>query len=160
MNSKSKKTKRLKILAVCLALPMVCFAYPLLHNWNLWRLRNSVASVRHPAGTSSVKFVQDIGNLSGTHNQIDYFVGEVRTYAGSKMRVKSFYSDLKVWNPIAKRFEHLNIVFTDDDSDEAQSLAWSQEINDWSLFPANNQKSYVVYVFDGGYEPGFDIRGY
>ncbi len=160
MKTRDKKTNRVKILAVCLALPVFCFGYPLSHNWNLWRLRNSLASVHHPARTSSLKFVQDVGNLAGTGNQIDYFVGEVRTYSGSKTQVKSFYSGLKVWNPAARGFERPQVIFADDTSQEAESLAWSQEVNDWSLFPANNQKAYVVYVFDGGYGPGLDIRGY
>lgn len=160
MKTRNKKTDWVKILAVWSALPVLCFGYPLSHNWNLWRLRNSLASVHHPAGTSSLKFVQDVGNLTGTSNHIDYFVGEVRTYSGSKIQVKSFYSGLKVWNPAARSFERPQVIFADDTSQEAESLAWSQEGKNWSLLPANNQKSYVIYIYDGGYGPGLDIRGY
>jgi hypothetical protein len=144
-----------------LLLPLLFLIQPLYHNWNLRRLSRSLSTLQHSANTKHVKTLEYVGgNVMGTGNQIDYLVAEVRTYSTSKNSIRAFYSNRAIWNPIAGRSEKPVIVFADDTNDEAQTLMWMQDINSWQLFPPKTPKSYVVYVHDGGYASGFDLRGY
>ena len=149
-----------KFLMLCLLLPALFTGCPLINNGKLWRLQRSLATLAHPQGTSPLKEVQEVGNLSGTGNHIDFFVGQVRTYSGPKESIRAFYRSQKFWNPIEGKQEPIKIAFSDEYSEDgdADAIFWSDRINEWSLFTA--QKSYVIYAWAGGDRPGFDMRGY
>jgi hypothetical protein len=151
-------------IGLCFILLLLFASNPLRNNWTLRRLEQSIAISKHPLGTTHHHFVSEVGNLWGQGNQIDFFAGEVRSYSGAKAKIRSFYANHTIWNPISHKNEPLKIVFADEISIDAVSdayeVSWLAGTNDWSLFPKGQKGYYIIYKYDGGIDPIFDIRGY
>ncbi|MCE5322729.1 hypothetical protein LLG46_05350 [bacterium] len=137
------------------------------HDWNLMRLRHRFLRIEHPAGTKLVMKKSDLGLLIAASNHMDYFVGEMRSYSGSQARIRRFYSNKTIWNPIAGRRYDIQVLFPDElDKLRARDpVVLEFEIPRPALEMAKNWSNknrnhfYIVYVFDPGYACRFDLRG-
>ena len=159
-----KLPKILKAVIVCFMLLLFLSFDSLRNNWTLRGFEQSIAALKHPPGTGHHYFVSDVGNLFGVSNQINFFAGEVRSYSGSKSKVRAFYANSAVWNPVSYKNERLKIAFDDEISNanansDADTISWLDGINQWHLFPKGAKNYYIIYLFDG-VSPGFDLRGY
>lgn len=136
------------------------------HDWNLLLLRRNYAKLKHPSGTHIIAENSKLGLLIANSNHIDYFVGELRSYTGSRSDIRRFYKTKTVWNPIAHQQQNVELQFVDElNVDEYTDLSVPDPIIDiinkfsGKHAPGNRNKLYVIYVFDPGYPCGLDIRG-
>lgn len=148
---------------VALLLPLVLLftAEIPIHNWNLQRFSEFLAAIQHPPGSGRVKTVKQVGNYEPTGNQCEYFVAELRSYTGSKENIRDFYRESAIRNPLNGQQQPVQLAFLESgvfSNTDALPLAY-RELGPWSLpdGPAAD-RLYVVFVFDGGHDPGFDYR--
>jgi hypothetical protein len=118
--------------------------------------------MKHPADTALVNHEREVGTLVGNGSHCDYFVGELRTYAGSKQSVLRFYEDRTLWNPISGGRQDLEVAFIDNGKVIwPADLEMPDPVSDMarSLKLKHDRRScYVVYILDSGYGCGLDVR--
>jgi hypothetical protein len=134
------------------------------HDLNLWRLGRHYARLVHPAGTRVVRRWSEVGNLIANGNHIDYFVGEMRSYTGSRQAIRHFYNGKTIWFPAARRRWGVDFLFVDElKINEMTDLSVPHPVVETATHLGRHQAMrhhlYIVYVFDSGYDWGWDIRG-
>lgn len=138
--------------------------YVFSHDWNLWRFRREFARLEHPRATKMIARSSELGLLIAASNHIDYFVGQMRSYTGPRVAIRRYYKSRTVWNPIAHRRDSVELLFADEfrkgpltDFEWPDPVLELLEKSRETGLPSN--RLYIVYVFDGGYPCGLDIRG-
>lgn len=179
-NEVSKKTDRLEsrqrrgcgVAVSVLVLCLLCILWFGIfeHDYRLWRMGRTFAGVQHPAGTRHVKSYRQLGLLIADSNHVDYFVGELRTYTGSREDVIRRYSSQKFWSDYEQCNLPVEVLFLDKGRVEA-GILYHGEIGFQLPYPVDcaidemkkhgrpADHLYFVYIFDPGYSPGLDGRG-
>lgn len=141
----------LLILAIFLWQNLFC------HDYNLFRFKMEFMRITHPPETVLISRISEVGLLAANGDHCDYLVGEVRGYNCSKQQVVEYYRKMHVYNEMQHKYEDVEIVFFDE---EKENLINEQYIPDpiLDLLHSDYGKKYVVYIFDGGYGAGIDIR--
>lgn len=166
-SSKKQTKSRYLIYCGCLFILIVIAAVlmwlpRIYHDMNLSSFNKSFKSLKHPANTSLIKHHKEVGLLIGNSDHIDYFIGELRSYSGTKNDIKKFYRSQTIQNPITDKRQKVELVFIDKSK--------PTDINIKLPYPVLNiaddlkQKHdqnyyYIIYVIDAGYDVSFDIRG-
>lgn len=148
--------------AALLLPPILLFTADIpIHNWNLERFSGSFAAIPHPPATTAVRRLRQVGNYQPTGNQCEYFVAELRSYMGGKQRIRDFYRRVTIENPLNGKRQPVQLAFVHDEfflQAEALPLPYREPARwAWPEGAASN-RLYVVFVFDGGHDPGFDYR--
>ena len=162
--------KRQQLITLSLLMMFLCifiFAFIFLwlnifiHDYNLFRLEAEFSRLSVPSNTYLIKKVNRIGNLIANGNHCDYLVANIRSYNCSKEFIINFYKNKKLYNPITKNYEALNVLFVD----ELNKIDTSQNSYMSIPFPLldlrnvyTNKNYYIIYFFDSGYDAGIDIR--
>lgn len=139
------------------------------HDRMLWQFRAKYRTVRHPANTQRVRFYSDLGLLIGNGNHCDLFVGELRSYTGARRELLKAYAGQSYWSPIEHDRLPVEVLFVEDNG-LREGILYHGEIGfelpsplggireDAMSYRQRSKKYYVVYMFDPGYDAGFDIR--
>lgn len=139
--------------------------HPLSNNRKLAHVERSFARVRHPAQSKLIKRLSDVGLLIGNSNHCDFFVGELRSYTGTKQVIANSYRIATVWSPISNIEQPLaEIVFLErgfiPGAAKEQLPYGLREASDWSIpTGTSKQQLYIVYFLDvGTFNQGCDLR--
>ena len=126
---------------------------------HLWQLEKQLKSLQHPSGTARVTFRSDIGLLVGNGNHCDFFVGELRSYSGTRTAIEQHYRDLRVFNPVTQTSESIEIIFVVDWKIPDMWLPDEfGQISGWGLEDSEGSPHmYIIYVFRS-YEANWDLR--
>ena len=139
------------------------------HEHLLWQFSQKYAKVKHPASTRHVRDYKELGLLIGNGDHCDLFVGELRSYTCSRQQLLKQYASQKFWSPISEEYLPVEILFIDKGKVES-GILYHGEIE--SQLPApieriaadakaakeRSKRYYIVYIFDPGYDAGFDVR--
>jgi hypothetical protein len=169
MNSKDKKI--VWSIVLVWSIPIICaftlayFAF-LQHDFYLWQLQRSVATINNPPNTKSIASAKDIGLLVANGNHCDYFVAQLRSFPENmtSKQIQLFYKNSKIWNPLNRRTEIVSIGVIKNGRIESNE-AWTG-ISPFlqSYFHKNlprqlkDQHFYFVFVLDIGNAVACDIR--
>jgi hypothetical protein len=139
------------LLALSLLLALFIIALVVLRQWRLYELTGSFASMKHPNGTAALSFRSSSCTL---HSNIDvHFIGEVRTYEGTKAEIESFYKPISLPDPWdSNRVKPVEVAFMENGS-FPRILAYRNfsQASAWSLTPVmTKRKLYIVYFVASG----------
>ncbi len=129
------------------------------HEWKAWNLSRALGAVRHPAGTSHVTSQRRVGLLLGNGNHCDFFAGELRKYSGTREQLQAAYAGMTVPSPFGRYPEEVRIAFFE--APEARPLDLPSDFDEpgeWDVPPSEAPSLYLVYLFNGGHETGYDLR--
>lgn len=169
MNSKDKKFIWAIVLFwltffVC-AFTLAYFAF-LKHDFYLWQLQHSVATINNPPRTKRIASTKDLGLLAGNGNHCDYFVAQLRSFpeSMSPKQIQNFYKNTKIWNPLNRQYEIISVGIIKDGKIESNE-DWTgigkflqEHFHERLPNKLTNQRLYFVFFFDGGYDTTCDIR--
>lgn len=128
------------------------------NEWMAWQLSRKLGTVAHPAGTAHVHSRRQVGLLTGNGNHCDYFAGELRTYSGSRAELLAFYSGKELQSPLGRHQAEVQVAFFEASTRNERLPHAHDEPTEWGLSPEAADRFYVVYLFDGGHDPGYDLR--
>jgi hypothetical protein len=169
MNSKDKKIVW-AIVQVWL-IPIICvftvayFAF-LKHDFYLWQLQCSVATINNPPRTKLIASAKDLGLLAGNGNHCDYFVAQLRSFPEdmSPKQIQNFYQNTKIWNPLNRQKEIISVGIVKNGKIESNG-DWTgigkflqEHFHEHLPHNLTNQHLYFVFFFEGGYDTACDIR--
>ena len=123
------------------------------NNIKLKNMETALSRIEHPVGTSLISTRGAVGVLWGNSNHCDFYVGEMRQFDGDRQKVLDFYHS-----------PDINIAFIENKimPDGFTTFDVPYELNtfaDWGISPADLPANlYLVYTFDGLYDPGMDFR--
>ncbi|MDQ3814525.1 MAG: hypothetical protein M3347_11310 [Armatimonadota bacterium] len=139
------------------------FIHPLLNNRRLRQVENSFAQLKHPAQSTLVRRVSDVGLLIGNSNHCDFFVGELRSYTGTQQQILNFYKRSQTWHSLpdtGQAGKHIVFVSQGVIPKSAHLPYGYQKSEDWSITSQmKRQQLYLVYFLDVGVmNAGCDLR--
>lgn len=177
MEEQSVKMTRLQKLGWC-AVPVsillvilgILYFGVFVHDVMLSGFARKYAAVKHPSGTQSLKHYRKLGLLIGNGNHCDLFVGELRSYAGSREQVLKSYSSQKFWSPVSEEYIPVEVLFLENGKIKEGRL-YHGEIGYDLPDPVEDivaearrigglsKRYYIVYIFDPCYDtPRMDVR--
>lgn len=135
-----------------------------IHDWFLSRFAHSYAAISHPPDTRHIRTYKDVGLLIGNGNHIDLFVGELRSYRGTRSKIVSWYAS----QGVPSQLEHGEsreavVVFIDHGRVSPGKIGFDHPssletiLRDVNALKTPVERYYVVYILDAGYPPGIDI---
>ena len=139
------------------------FGATLRHSWDLHRLNRALNVTAHPTNSRLISRGQQIGLLIGNGDHCDFFVGELRSFQGTRAGIQQFYTQAKIWNPLNNTRQPLEILFLQNGKFPALKQEYLpsdfSSVAHWSKAPLNTKQNYyLLYFFDVGYDAAFDIR--
>lgn len=128
------------------------------HNQKLASYVAAFQKIDHPLDTSHISFRSKVGLLAGNGNHCDYFVGEMRRFAGERQVIIDFYEGQEVGG------EPLFVEFVENGEFPRETSLWSlpgglNNPHNWLDSPSVSLENvYVVYMLIVGDDAGLDIR--
>jgi len=128
------------------------------HDRKLRRYQAALNEAQHPDDTSLIRAEKRVGLYAGNGNHCDYFVGELRRYAGSRQEIEAFYAGVSI-----EEYGLVELLFVEDGRFPEQARQTLppklDELAEWSASAAELQADvYLVYVLVPGFDAGYDIR--
>lgn len=132
------------------------------HNEYLHQLTEKFNRIEHLKSSQKELEFKGVGLLAGNGNHCDYLVGQIRASDVSRDEIQSFYDEMNRRNKNDKnsQINQIKIIFYNDGllvEDDAIPEVYSHLsaiVPDYD----KNLNYYIVYVFDGSYDPGYDYR--
>jgi hypothetical protein len=152
------------ILASTLLGSTCCLAalYPtcLSHDVMAWKFNSAFSQIPHPPGTHAIKIESDMGLILGNGNHCDFVVGQLRSYGTTETEIRNFYRGHTVLNPLNNERVPVEIAFCKNGKWESTDDVAFAAVDKELLRIANRakQNTYIVFLYDGGYDPSIDIR--
>ncbi len=156
--------------SILLAILGILYAGVFVHDQMLWQFSRKYAAIKHPPRTQSVKQYRELGLLAGNGNHCDLFVGELRSYDGSREQVLESYSSQKFWTTDPKEHVPVAVWFMEngrleqgryhEDAMDYEPPHPVQDIADEARQICKPTKHYyIVYMFDPCHDtPRLDPR--
>ncbi len=118
------------------------------NGFHLWQFGRAMASTEHAPRTLCVSQEQRVGRLAGEQERLDFYVGQIRTYLGSRGDVERHYRSASVTNPVTNRAEPVELVFLDGDRiPESAAPAGLRTLSAWGVHGVQmGRPMYLVYV--------------
>lgn len=126
-----------------------------LHNYRLAQTKESFQQIQHPP--SSVPVTTKAGFYHGElKDSCEYFVGEIRQYAGSRQEVEAFYREQSTGNRL---FDDVELIFLIPGQPLSDLLPYQiKDISVWDLSTSDLEGAlYLIFLMDIG-NAGLDIR--
>lgn len=148
------------IIVVVGMLGTIVFVNTKKHDRTLLSLKKSFDLISHPEKTKIVAQFSKLGVLSGNGNHCDYFVGQLRKTNLSPNEIIAWYKKTgKISSDVGRDCDVMIEFYSKGKLKEYDAVPFDYE--DLSqLIPhiENNQNYYLIYVFDTGYDAGWDYR--
>ncbi len=127
------------------------------HEWSAWKLGRALGTVAHPADTSLLVATRKVGLLVGNGNHCDFFAGELRRFTGTREQLRAFYAGKEVPSPLGSYPEEVRIAFFGEE--RPVDLPYDFDAAEkWGAPPSQAGQLYIVYLYNGGHDPGMDLR--
>lgn len=156
--------------SILLAILGILYAGVFVHDQMLWQFSRTYADIKHPSGTQSVKQYRELGLLAGNGNHCDLFVGELRSYSGSREHVLKCYSSQIFWVAYTEEYVSVKVWFLENGRLE-QGRYRKDELDYKPPHPVEHiaaearricestKRHYIIYMFDPCHDtPRLDPR--
>lgn len=134
----------------------------LINDYKLNLFFKQLSNIKLPNETEVISENKYVGKLNGNGNGIDYFAGIIIDTKLSETELKKYYENIN-FEAVSSSSNHdvlLGIVKLDSSQIDIEVLERYEIKFDENELEHLIGDAYLIYIYDGGYDSLFDIRGH